>query len=69
VADLCVQAFKCQPNDDDTRWVPEKGYSTTLGYTLQRSESAAHVELRRKLIVERVQLIARLAAIDKYLAD
>jgi hypothetical protein len=63
-----VQAFKCPPNDDDTRWVPEKGYSTNIGGTLQRTQEAAEKELRTRLRAERTRLTAILARIDAYLA-
>ena len=63
-----VQAFVCPPNDDDTRWVPEKGYNVSVGGSVFKTERAAEKGLVRKLTQERQRLVKRLAAIDAYLA-
>lgn len=62
-----VQAFKCPPNDDNTRWVPEKGYSVSIGGRLFRSESGAHSKLREDAEKERKRLTSRINKIDLFL--
>lgn len=64
-----VQAFTCPPNDDDTRWVPEKGYSVRVGYSVFKTAKEADTGLRRKLVKERELLIQRIAKIDGYLGE
>jgi hypothetical protein len=59
-----VQAFVCPPNDDDTRWVPEKGYSVSVGGTLFKTEREAKAKLHEKAAKERQRLLARLAKLD-----
>lgn len=60
-----VQAFKCPPNDDDIRWVPEFGCSTTSVYA---TEQAARASLVQSATKEHAQLKKRMALIESVLA-
>lgn len=63
-----VQAFLCPPNDEDTRWVPEKGYSVCVGgNSLCRTEVEAAARLRAELLAETESAKKRVAAIEEWL--
>jgi hypothetical protein len=62
-----VQAFMCPPNDEMTRWVPEKGYSVCVGGRLFPSRAAAEVKLRQDAAKERDRILARLKKVEAIL--
>lgn len=65
-----VQAFSCPPNDDDDmRWVPEKGYSVSVGWTVFNTEVEARQRFREVLQKERVALETRLERVGETLAE
>ena len=59
-----VQAFTCPPNDDEVRWIPEKGVSTTSVF---KSELAAKDYLIGAALREKGKLTVRLAAVEEFL--
>ena len=60
-----VQAFKCPPNDDDVRWVPEFGCSTT---SVHKTEKAAIATLVSQAKKEHAKLKQRMAAIEDFMS-
>lgn len=63
-----VQAFKCPPNDDDMRWVPEKGHSVSVGGRLFLTRKGAESKLLKDAVKERDRLKARLQKVEAILA-
>lgn len=59
-----VQAFKCPPNDDSTRWVPEFSCSTTSVFS---SEGEARMKLIQEAKKESQKLNKRLAVIADFM--